>query len=267
MPRKKSDLLTELTHMPWWVSVIVSALCYVTLKYIFPTVTADSAVLSGLSQGFSNIAHFISLVLLIPVPFSLLNQNRKKKLIKTERSLDKIKILDWKNFEDLVGEAFRQTGYSVKDNSVNGADGGVDLWLCKDNKQYIAQCKRWKSQKVGVAIVREMYGIMISESADGVFIISSGNFTNEAVEFADGKPIQLINGNDLVTLIEEIDGNSTTEIKTVQEVPTKDIPLSNNCPRCGGELIKRQAKKGPNAGSVFWGCSNFPRCRYSKSLD
>ncbi len=263
MPRKQSDLLTELAHMPWWVSVTVSAFCYVTLKYIFPAITADSTVLSGLSKGFSNIAHFISLVLLIPVPFSLLNQNRKKELIKTERSLDKIKILDWKSFEDLVGEAFRQTGYSVKDNTVNGADGGVDLWLRKDNKQYIAQCKRWKSQKVGVAVVREMYGIMTSESADGVFIISSGNFTNEALEFADDKPINLINGNDLVTLIEAIDDNSTTDMKTVQELPIKDEPASNNCPRCGGELIKRKAKKGPKAGAEFWGCTSFPKCRYT----
>ena len=34
------------------------------------------------------------------------------------------------------------------------------------------------------------------------------------------------------------------------------------CPRCGGKLILRTAKKGANAGNHFYGCSNFPKCRY-----
>ena len=33
------------------------------------------------------------------------------------------------------------------------------------------------------------------------------------------------------------------------------------CPRCGGKLVKRVARKGANAGSVFYGCENYPKCR------
>ena len=33
------------------------------------------------------------------------------------------------------------------------------------------------------------------------------------------------------------------------------------CPKCGAEMVKRTATKGVNSGSVFYGCSNFPRCR------
>ena len=33
------------------------------------------------------------------------------------------------------------------------------------------------------------------------------------------------------------------------------------CPKCGAEMIQRTAKSGANAGKVFWGCSNYPRCR------
>lgn len=30
----------------------------------------------------------------------------------------------------------------------------------------------------------------------------------------------------------------------------------------GGEpMVRREAKKGPNAGSSFFGCPNYPRCR------
>jgi len=39
------------------------------------------------------------------------------------------------------------------------------------------------------------------------------------------------------------------------------------CPKCGGELIQRQSRKLGNEGNFFLGCSNFPSCRYVRSLD
>jgi restriction system protein len=37
------------------------------------------------------------------------------------------------------------------------------------------------------------------------------------------------------------------------------------CPKCGGALTKRVAKRGPMAGNAFYGCVNYPKCRYTKS--
>lgn len=60
--------------------------------------------------------------------------------------------------------------------------------------------------------------------------------------------------------------------------PSKEIPVkqrscqraqevaSLRCPRCGGKLVLRTAKKGSNAGNRFYGCSNFPKCRYIRSI-
>lgn len=55
--------------------------------------------------------------------------------------------------------------------------------------------------------------------------------------------------------------------------PNKEVdvqfPTNNNsllCPKCGSELILRVAKKGPNAGNQFYGCSNFPKCRYTQNM-
>ncbi len=38
------------------------------------------------------------------------------------------------------------------------------------------------------------------------------------------------------------------------------------CPRCGGKLVLRTVKQGENAGKQFYGCSNYPKCRFTKSL-
>lgn len=37
------------------------------------------------------------------------------------------------------------------------------------------------------------------------------------------------------------------------------------CPKCGSKLLARTAKKGPNAGTAFLGCENYPRCRFTRS--
>lgn len=34
------------------------------------------------------------------------------------------------------------------------------------------------------------------------------------------------------------------------------------CPKCGAKLHLKTVKKGPNAGSQYWGCSTYPACRY-----
>lgn len=38
------------------------------------------------------------------------------------------------------------------------------------------------------------------------------------------------------------------------------------CPRCGKAMVLRTARRGPNTGGQFWGCSGFPRCRATKPL-
>lgn len=48
------------------------------------------------------------------------------------------------------------------------------------------------------------------------------------------------------------------------EVGAESVPI---CPRCGSKLVLRVAKKGPNAGNSFWGCSAFPKCRYTQNVE
>jgi restriction system protein len=38
------------------------------------------------------------------------------------------------------------------------------------------------------------------------------------------------------------------------------------CPACGKPLVLRTARKGPNAGSKFRGCSGYPECRATLPL-
>ena len=33
------------------------------------------------------------------------------------------------------------------------------------------------------------------------------------------------------------------------------------CPRCDKEMVLRTARRGGQAGSNFWGCTSYPRCK------
>lgn len=54
-------------------------------------------------------------------------------------------------------------------------------------------------------------------------------------------------------------GRSRKHVRAVRQNRLDPI-----CPRCGKEMVLRTARKGPNAGDQFWGCSGFPRCRATK---
>jgi very-short-patch-repair endonuclease len=47
-------------------------------------------------------------------------------------------------------------------------------------------------------------------------------------------------------------------------VPVADVKqtaTAPQCPACGGDMLRRKASKGANAGNEFWGCSNYPKCK------
>lgn len=49
-----------------------------------------------------------------------------------------------------------------------------------------------------------------------------------------------------------------------EENTEKSTEAADVCPKCGAKMVVRTAKSGPNQGKTFLGCSNFPRCRYTK---
>ena len=50
--------------------------------------------------------------------------------------------------------------------------------------------------------------------------------------------------------------------------PCRRAPAANGnvpvCARCGARMIKRTGQTGARKGQTYWGCSNYPACRYTK---
>lgn len=145
-----------------------------------------------------------------------------------------------------------------------GADGGIDLLLKKDDETHIVQCKQWRKSKIGVAVVREMFGVLKASSAKSVYVVCSGHFTKEAIAFSAKLPITLVDGNELLSLIKDVHVKDTQEHENSE--PVSQSSTASRCPKCNSDLVSRVAKKGPNTGNEFLGCSSFPKCRYAASI-
>ncbi|WP_334018296.1 DUF2034 domain-containing protein [Alteromonas sp. S015] len=252
MPRNKTTFIDLLVELPWWVSVLVSATAYVMMAHVLPSIQTENQITAMVFKAFVIPAPYIAGMILLTAPFAFLNARHKAKQLDTQRNIQTVRDLHWRNFEELVAEAYRRQGYRVTEGGY-GADGGIDLELRKDGLLTLVQCKQWKTQKVGVNVVREMFGVLTAHQSNHFIIISSGTFTQQAIDFAAGKPIELIDGPKLLALV-----------NGVQVSPKVTIEKTKVCPKCSGELVKRTAKRGPNAGNAFLGCSNFPKCRYTE---
>ncbi|MEX2499348.1 MAG: restriction endonuclease [Wenzhouxiangellaceae bacterium] len=169
--------------------------------------------------------------------------------------------LSWSEFEELVGELFRRRGFTVKRTGKPGPDGGVDVELRRDGKLFLVQCKHWKNRRVTVDKVRALLGVMTARQAAGGFLVTSGRFTEDAKSFAKGVNLELIDGH---ALVEYLDRPTEAEIWNVPvatpklDLPSNPVPI---CPECGEPMATRIARRGPTAGTQFWGCTSFPTCR------
>lgn len=244
--------------MPWWISVCVACVVYVALKFVIPSIEFENSILKLFAPAAGNIA-WVSIIFLFPAIFSAAESIRKRKLLNEQSGIESIRSLSWKEFEELVAEAYRRQGYAVKENTHAGPDGGIDVILEKGGELILVQCKQWKSYKVGVSVVREMLGLMTAHRASGGIVVTCGQFTQEARKFAAGNGVEMVEGTELVELIRGVQKHPLP----ISRVDSPQ-PAVKACPQCDEELVLRTAKRGQHAGTKFWGCSGYPRCKYTE---
>ena len=101
-------------------------------------------------------------------------------------------------FEVEVGNIYKKLGYQVRYNGGSG-DGGIDLFLIKDNKIIIVQCKHHKNP-VGPSVVRDLYGTMNARHINDAILVSLSGCTSGVYEFVRDKNIQIVTVNDLINM-------------------------------------------------------------------
>ncbi|MCC4602232.1 restriction endonuclease [Xanthomonas melonis] len=274
--RRKQSGFEALAALPWPIGLGAGIIAYLGVRYgIGWWFTHQGGLLSqGIAQQSSGMLAPLAWMLLgicwLAALVSYLGARRRRRFLETRTTLESLAAGGWRQFEQLVGEAFRRQGYSVEETGLGGADGGIDLILRKEGRRTLVQCKQWKRQQVGVSVVREMYGLLAHHQAYSVKIACIGSYTKDAESFTEGKPIELIGGEQLLGMIQAAQQQATTQPTTtstriepvfVSPDPTSPVAVAiPSCPRCGSTLVQRRNRR---TGENFLGCSQFPKCRGS----
>jgi restriction system protein len=106
-------------------------------------------------------------------------------------------LMTGRDFERLIGDAFRRRGFTVTGFGGSGPDGGGDLALIKNGERFLVHCNHWRKPQVGVAVVRELSEVLSAVGARGGYLVTGGHFTREARELAQLSRVELIDGDSL----------------------------------------------------------------------
>ena len=268
MGRGRSTTLDDLAGLPWPLPLALGVAAYFGIRHGLPAwLSGRGPLADGLAQQAGVFAPFAWLALVactFAALVSFLRARQRRRLLDTRADLESIAALGWRDFERLVGEAFRRQRYRVEETGLGGADGGIDLILSRGGQRTLVQCKQWRRRQVPVNVVREMYGLLGHHGAHRVRIAALGGYTRDAERFAAGKPIELIDGPALLALVRSVqDADPAPAPVAPPRVepappPSHNSELAPQCPRCGAAMVRRPNRR---TDSTFWGCPTYPQCR------
>ena len=174
-----------------------------------------------------------------------------------QTGVDSIGRLSWQEFERLLGEAYRRQGFNVIQRGGPVGDGGADLELRRSGEKLLVQAKHWKTRLVRLSQVRELWGAIADEHADGGVFVTSGAFTNEVRAWTRDKNLTLVDGDELLQMI--------YRVRKAESIAPRE-PEKRACQQCGRQMVIRTAKRGPSVGQRFWGCTGYPSCRHTEPI-
>ncbi|PRX44364.1 restriction endonuclease [Salegentibacter salegens] len=136
---------------------------------------------------------------------------------------DNLASMDWEDFEHLIRELFHKefssNGGEVKVTQ-SSRDGGVDAIAFNPDPimggKIVIQAKRY-TNTVGVSAIRDLWGTTMNEGASKGIIVTTSNYGPEAYNFAKDKPLSLINGSNLLYLMEKHGYNVKIDLKEAKE--------------------------------------------------
>lgn len=133
-------------------------------------------------------------------------------------------------FEALISNLFKKMGLETRQTQAS-RDGGVDC-VAYDPRpifggKVVIQAKRYK-HTVGVSAVRDLYGTMQNEGASKGILITTSGYGKASFEFAEGKPMELLSGSNLLYLLEEHVGiKAKIEVPDTWKDPQLDVQTGN----------------------------------------
>jgi len=184
-------------------------------------------------KSFNGVAA-ASLIGLAPINPVIRMQREDTRFVENQNSsLDDLESqnlasMGWEEFEHLVRAIFEKefavAGGEVKVTQAS-SDGGVDAIAFDPDPirggKIVIQAKRY-TNTVSVAAVRELFGTVMNEGATKGILVTTADYGTDAYKFAADKPITLLNGGNLLYLLEKHGVKGKIDVKSAR----KDLGLT-----------------------------------------
>ena len=140
-----------------------------------------------------------------------------------QTALSNLASMSWEDFEHLVrevfGKEFESRGGEVKVTQ-SSSDGGVDAIAFDPDPisggKIVIQSKRY-TKTVGLSAVRDLYGTILNEGASKGILVTTADYGPDAYKFAADKPISLLNGANLLFLLERHGMEAKIDLKAARQ--------------------------------------------------
>ena len=166
--------------------------CFRALKGVSSTYLHDMVPVAPLVRGDRNDPRFIE----------------SKEIVNSVRQGTNLAAIGWEDFEHLIREIFetefKSAGGEVRVTRAS-RDWGVDAIAFDPDPirggKIVIQAKRY-TNTVEVSAVRDLYGTVMNEGAMKGILVTTSTFGPEAYAFAKDKPLTLLDGSNLLHLLE-----------------------------------------------------------------
>ena len=122
---------------------------------------------------------------------------------------------------------------------------------------FILQAKRSKKD-IGITAIQEALGAVSFYHAQKGIVATNRFFTKSARELAERSGTELWNRHDIERIMKKSAPAAPEADKEKEQPAVKETMV---CPLCQGSLKERSGKYGK-----FYGCSNYPTCKYTKRI-
>ena len=138
--------------------------------------------------------------------------------------------MGWEDFEQLIRELFEKefaaTGGEVRVTQAS-RDGGVDAIAFDPDPirggKIVIQAKRY-TNTVGVSAVRDLYGTVMNEGANKGVLVTTSDYGPDSYNFAKGKPLVLLNGSNLLHMLQKHGHRAKIDIREAKELANRQDP-------------------------------------------
>lgn len=137
--------------------------------------------------------------------------------------------MNWEDFEHLIRELFEKEfekdGVEIKVTQAS-RDGGVDAIMFDPDPirggKFVIQAKRY-TNVVGVSAVRDLYGTVMNEGASKGILVTTANYGADSYEFAKDKPLSLLDGNNLLHLLNKHGYSARIDLKEAKKILNEQV--------------------------------------------